>query len=346
MRGLHPYLILLLSLLVVLAACTPDEPLPTQASLPTLAQLPTNAAQPVTQTATPAPPDPEEAQIAIERTIPATFTETATPSQTSTVTVTPSQTITDTPSPTASPQPTIGPADRPLLDFLSYAAQVTILPPDFFPADLTPLGPPPTAIPVTVSGVEIISTSVGGGPGPITVVTPITPVVSVPTRSAGTCQFLPPGGFGTVYVNHPDIATQVGCPLGNPPIATVIPGAYQTFENGQMVWLNGTIYVLYSTGGYEYYPDTYVDGTDPETSSETPPVGLFTPLRGFLKVWSSNATVRSGLGWGTSDEVGSQATAADFVSGRMISFAGRTDIIVLIGPTQSIGSWRVVPGQY
>ncbi|MAU09434.1 MAG: hypothetical protein CL607_06410 [Anaerolineaceae bacterium] len=346
MRGVRPYLILVLSLLVALAACTPEEALPTQAVLPTLAQLPTDAAQPITRTSTPAPPDPEEAQIAIERTVPGTLTQTPTPSETATVTVTASQTITDTPSPTATDLPTIGPDDRPLMGLMDYAAQVTLLPTDFFPADLTPLGPPPTQIPVTVSGVEIISTSIGGGNVPVTVVTPITPVVSVPTSSAGTCPFLPPGGFATAYANNPDLANQLGCALGNPPTATVIPGAYQTFQQGRMVWLSGDIYVLYSTGGYEYYADTYVDGSDPETSSETPPDGLFAPLRGFLKVWSNNATVRSGLGWGLTDEIGSQATVADFANGRMISFEGRTEIIVLIGPVNSIGSWRTVAGQY
>jgi hypothetical protein len=337
-----PRSILAALLLVILAAACTSEP----DTLPTLAQIPTNAAQLFTLTPTAAPtsaaPDPEEAQVTIERTIPATFTATAT------VTVTASQTITDTPSPTASDIPTLAPGARPLSGLLGSAIQTTILPDDFFPPDLTPLGPPPTQVPVTISGVEVISTTIGGSSGgsnPV-VVTPITPIVAA-TNPASNCQYLPPGGFGTVYANNPDIAAQIGCPLGNPPIATQTNGAIQLFQQGQMRWVSPSdMYALYSTGTYQYYADTFVDGSDPNTTNETIPPNLYSPERGFLKVWANNPDVRSGLGWATAPEEGLPATVQDFANGRMIWLQGRGDILVLIGGVRGSGTWRTVTGGY
>lgn len=323
---------------LLMAACT-SEP---EGTLPTLAQLPTDAPQAVTLTPTSAPPDPEEAQVSVERTIPATFTETAT------VTVTASQTITDTPSPTATNLPTLSAEDRPLMGLMDYAAHATILPDNFFPPDLTPLGPPPTTIPVTVTGVSVISTQVGGSSGGGAVlVTPITSVI-VGTSPASTCQYSPSGGFGTVFNNNADIARQLGCPLGNPPVVTQVNGALQLFQQGQMRWLEpGDIYVFYNSGSYQYYTDTFIEGTDPQTSSEAPPQpGLEAPVRGFLKVWSSNPSVRDGLGWGTTSEESWPAVYQDFAHGRMIAMPGRGEILVLIGDVRGSGTWRTVAGQY
>ena len=109
-----------------------------------------------------------------------------------------------------------------------------------------------------------------------------------------------------------------------------------------MVWLNGEMIVLYNTGQFQVLPDTFVDGVDPQTSSETPPQGLFTPIRGFLKVWSSNPAVRNGLGWALGEERGVTAKVQNFQNGRMIYLPGRGDIIVIL-PN---GAWQAVAGTF
>jgi hypothetical protein len=91
------------------------------------------------------------------------------------------------------------------------------------------------------------------------------------------------------------------CPLG--PAATV-QAAFQKFEHGYMLWRADTseILVLYQTGRVERYKDSWQGETI--TYSETPPPGLYQPVRGFGKVWVDNAQVRQGLGWAVALEQG------------------------------------------
>src|SRR5690606_29703921 len=105
------------------------------------------------------------------------------------------------------------------------------------------------------------------------------------------------------------------------------------------------ILVFYTVSDtYQSLPDTFIEGSDPENSTETPPSGLFTPIRGFLKVWSGNSAVRNGLGWASNTEFGTSATVQAFNNGRMIYLPGRSDILVLIG-SQS-GTWLAFQGAY
>ena len=91
-----------------------------------------------------------------------------------------------------------------------------------------------------------------------------------------------------------------------------------------MFWRQDTvqIIVLYNTGVWENYTDTWREG-DPEFSclqlapSTSPP----TPKRGFGKVWCLHANVRTGLGQATAIEQGFDATIQDFASGTLL----RTD---------------------
>jgi hypothetical protein len=88
------------------------------------------------------------------------------------------------------------------------------------------------------------------------------------------------------------------CPLTQ----QVVPAAYQTFQNGTMVWRADTreIYVLYNDTTYDIYPDTWTDGEP--LPVETPPNGLIQPQRGFGKVWETRSGVKDRLGWATSIE--------------------------------------------
>jgi hypothetical protein len=333
--------------LVGVVACQPADSAP----LPTLAQMPsplpatfTAIAQQATPVGTPLSPlqtrqpigTPNDAVQGDSRraTLPATWTPpppTATLDASITPSVTPSATITDTPSPTFTPPPTIDPQSRPLTSLLLEAANATVLPTDFIvPAyQGTEIAIPTLAPPNNAQG---------------TLPTPIN-VATAQSNTLPTCQFFPSGGFATAFANNPDIANQLGCPLGNPPDALSFPAAVQAFQQGDMLWVSGDVYVLTrTTRTYQRYSDTFIEGTDPNTSTETPPEGLFVPVRGFLKVWTVNPTVRSSLGWGVNAEQGTNATVQDFANGKMIWLDGRTDIYVLIGGDS--GTWRSIAGSF
>lgn len=326
---------------MVASACQTAEPLPTAAALPTQdpAAPPTTVVQAaVTEEAAP-----------VANTLPATFTltpthtATATVPFTSTVSVTPSATITDTPTGTATPIPTMAPEERARTSLLmDLMPLLTDLPPEGYIA--TPL-PAMTLFPAVTPGATV-------GPGTPSVI--ILPnqgsSIILPTVAGQTplCSFFPPGGFATVYNNNPDIASVLGCASGNPPNTESIQGAIQPFQLGLMVWLNGTIYVFRATDNtFATYPDTFSAGVDPETSSEAPPSGFFSPMRGFLKVWSNNPSARE-LGWALQPETGVQATVQRFDRGLMVAIPGRQDIFVLMNSSGSVttGTWRSIIGQF
>jgi hypothetical protein len=307
--------------LAFVGACTPTP----GETLPTLAQLPSDSPTQVSQNS--------DTNIAQRPTLPATFTPTATLTHTPTITatgtpsVTASATITDTPSPTQTDLPTVPPQERPLTGLLEIALQATILPTNY-------------VVP-NYEGIEVAIASATVGSTAIPVGTVIAPLATV--GNAANCAYFPPAGFGIIYANNPDIASQLGCPSENPPNVLSVPSASENFQTGVMLWLNGEIYALYNTGSYQYFVDTFVAGTDPEFSSEVPPSGLLTPVRGFLKVWSQNAAVRANLGWATSNESGSQASVLYFQNGVMVSLPASGVVWVLIGGRGN-GTWRTLVG--
>ena len=323
----------LISAIWLLGACAP----PPSQELPTLVRIPD------IDTAT---PDMSLADASALRTpLPASFTPTFTatttptldPSITATisptVTVTPSMTITNTSTPTPTDAPTLRPEDRPILAFALTAYAATVLPqdyqvPNFGGAEIT-LIPQATGTLDPNAPIAIPPLSTGG-----------VPATGIATSN---CPTVPAGGFGTLFQNNPTTATQLGCPIG---AIQSIPSAWQNFETGVMVWLNGEVLVFYTlNGSFQSVPDTFAEGVDPETTSETPPAGLIAPIRGFLKVWSNDTSVRSGLGWATTGEAGTTATVQNFSNGRMIFIPGRTDVLVLIGTAQT-GTWVSLQGSY
>jgi hypothetical protein len=314
----------LLSLLL-LAACAPAP----NEVLPTLARFPS-------ETAGPAIVMVDQTQAAQLRTpLPATFTPTPsltplppsiTASITVTVSVTPSATITDTPTRTPTDLPTLGPEDRPILALAATAYRATVLASDY-------QIPPFVGVNVTLA--PTAQTNPSG-------IIQIGAQTTAPAPVTGTCPSLPTGGFLSIYQSNPDISGLLGCAVGT---AQSIPAASLAYQQGIMLWLNGEILALYNLNDlFQSYPDTFVQGVDPETSSETPPSGLFAPMRGFLKVWSSNQTVRDNLQWATGVEVGATATIQGFANGRMVYLSGRGDVFVFVG-LQS-GTWLSFQGQY
>ena len=81
--------------------------------------------------------------------------------------------------------------------------------------------------------------------------------------------------------------------------------AFQCYERGAMIWRadSGTIYALDGhTGGrvFIFEGGTYADL--PEAVGTPPRATLLLPRSGFGKVWASNRTVRSALGWAIEPE--------------------------------------------
>jgi len=202
-------------------------------------------------------------------------------------------------------------------------------------------------------------------PGPITMTpsftptetdTPVTPGSAgayVPVGGAaaagGTsgCATVPQGGLGAIFQSDPNIQAAIGCPLTGASISA--SSAYQTFQNGAMIWISSlgaqtqpVIYVLYNNGTYQRYNDTFQDGVDPSSSGAVPPEGMLEPIRGFGKVWRENAGVRDTIGWASSGETGGSAQIQLFERGEMlyISQVGQTYVLITGAP----GTWSARSG--
>jgi len=96
--------------------------------------------------------------------------------------------------------------------------------------------------------------------------------------------------------------------------ASQVPAAQQHFEHGRMIWMQsltlrdqttgGVIFVLYDTGQFARYNDTWTEGQPESDPAIVPPAGLQQPIRGFGKLWRENADIQTDLGWALSAEVG------------------------------------------
>jgi serine/threonine-protein kinase len=114
------------------------------------------------------------------------------------------------------------------------------------------------------------------------------------------------GGFGKLWQGSPAVQQRLGCPLqAEQPLKI----AEQPFERGSMLWVkslddnSGTVYVFFGMTAWQSVADTWREG-DQESGGETPPPGLYEPIRGFGKVWRTNPRIRERIGWGTEHEAG------------------------------------------
>jgi hypothetical protein len=109
-----------------------------------------------------------------------------------------------------------------------------------------------------------------------------------------------PGLFGDVWQVAGD---RMGTPVQ---AAEQLLLAEQPFEGGTMIWDSSgpTIYVLLSTGTWQAYDDTYVEGVDVDYDPALPPPPQ-QPQRGFGKVWREKlGGPESLIGWALEGERG------------------------------------------
>jgi hypothetical protein len=225
------------------------------------------------------------------------------------------------------------------------AARVTVLPPEirYGTGTLTAMAQIRASTP---------SNALPGAGFTPTVVLPGTPVlVTLPPPPTIACQYSPPGNLNGFLASDPALQAALGCPVGAPPVSSLVQGAWQTFERGSMIYLQGTpgsIYVLTSDARFRRFDDTFVSGVDPESGGETPPPGLLEPIRGFGKVWRSNLDVRAQLGWATQTESGDTVTVQLFERGRALYLPGRGQTFVLSddGTLPGGGTWRAFSGSF
>jgi hypothetical protein len=147
------------------------------------------------------------------------------------------------------------------------------------------------AIPVNASGTVTLELIASNAAGQETRATVNISIVGLP-ETGETCQF-------------PSSLTE-DCPQTQ----ETVSAAYQSFENGHMVWNGSTkqIYVLFPDGHWEQFADTWQVGeAEPVPGGEPPPVGQYVPERGFGKVWTQLGGYAA-LGWATSTEQSYQAT--------------------------------------
>jgi hypothetical protein len=172
------------------------------------------------------------------------------------------------------------------------------------------------------------------------------PVGGVGAAGSAACANPAQGVFGAIIQNDPDIAGAIGCPLSG--AASAVSSAYQSFQNGVMIWVasQGTqpqsaIYALYNDGTYQRFNDTWTEG-EPQSGGATPPDGLLEPVRGFGKVWRDNPTARNTLGWATAPEAGGTAQIQLFERGVMMTVTQTSQTYILI--TGAPGTWTTRSG--
>jgi hypothetical protein len=169
-------------------------------------------------------------------------------------------------------------------------------------------------------------------------------VGGVAAAEAGDCTSIPDGGFGGIYQANPELAAEIGCPVG---AAISANNAFQDYERGIMVWVSSVgagdqpgIYVIYDNGSYQRFNDTWIGGVDPDSVGLAPPAGLIEPVRGFGKVWRESPGVSDTIGWARSGEGGGSSFVQSFERGEMVYVPqnGQTYILVIGQP----GRWTSI----
>jgi photosystem II stability/assembly factor-like uncharacterized protein len=175
------------------------------------------------------------------------------------------------------------------------------------------------------------STAAASAAGPSPTPPAISPLVTPPPFSSPPpplaeeppAGFYRPGGtFAGVWESNEDLQRRLG--WARVEQATPVDAAYQTFEQGVMIWRGdeGRIYVLYSDGTWQVFDDTFREGEPESDATLRPPEGRQQPVRGFGKVWRTHPDVRARIGWATAREEGVTAQVQPFANGTMLWVRG------------------------
>jgi LysM repeat protein len=161
----------------------------------------------------------------------------------------------------------------------------------------------------------------------------------LPTASATatpSCTVTPTGSLGTVWDGDVVVRNRLHCPTT---VQALTLMAKQPFERGKMFWRGDKlrIYVLYDTGRWEWFFDTWREG-QPLYSCDVgqSPSDLLQPVRGFGSLWCALQGVREGVGWATVEEQGPQGIVQDFEEGLMFDIPDE-GIFILYADT---GTWE------
>ena len=133
---------------------------------------------------------------------------------------------------------------------------------------------------------------------------------------------------------------RVGCPSWSFPSRPEGVRAVEPFERGTMVWVKGgyrlpaRIYVIYYDNArgslvWESYQDTWHEG-DQVRGGETPPAGLYEPIRGFGKLWRTNQHIRNTLGWAAAPESADNGIAQLFTSDALMLYRSGADRVFIL----------------
>lgn len=158
-----------------------------------------------------------------------------------------------------------------------------------------------------------------------------------PAISGRCADVVPP--LGPTARAYPDI---LGCAAPFPQLNARI--ATQQFERGALVWSEGrgpggswgSIWMVYFDNGrnslvWESFPDLWAEG-QPERGGETPPPGLYEPIRGFGKLWRENPHVRDTLGWAAAPERADTGSLQYFQGGAFVVYRASADRVYIFRP--------------
>jgi hypothetical protein len=155
---------------------------------------------------------------------------------------------------------------------------------------------------------------------------------------------MPVNGFGKLWLEHSEVRYGLGCPIAGETAIQV--AAEEHFEGGYMFWRGDTniVYVFVGTGDrgdvYEYV-DTWQDGDPTPVAVPTPPPGLYTPVRGFGKIWNADSGLRQALGWATDRETSATGAWQSFASGNALWTGDRVIRVLYDNST-----WESYPDTY
>jgi len=223
---------------------------------------------------------------------------------TRTQTVTPRHEPTGNTAPTEPPEPTALPSPAPT-DAPTAPVQPTAPP---LPAATTKPSPTPAPKPTAAPTATATDT-----PAPTDTPTVTSTPTATSTPSPTPCPVAVTMSFSKLLEQDAKLRQRLGCPNQAGQQRQI---AEQPFERGWMVWVadlgggSGKIYVIFQDQQKKskpvvwlFYPDSWKEG-DPVSGGETPPSGLYEPVRGFGKVWREQPNVRNTIGWAKAPERG------------------------------------------